>query len=209
MKSVVKAGKTVEEALELALSELKVEREDVSIEILEEPSKGLFGFIGTKDAKVKVTVTNDPVSLAEVFLNSLLQKMNIEATVLVERKENDILVDIRHISSSDKGILIGKRGNTLDSLQYLLSLTINKGRQKYLRVLVDIENYREKREETLIRLAQRMADRVKNYRKTIKLEPMNPYERRIIHSALQNDSKIRTYSVGEEPYRRVVIEFKY
>lgn len=209
MKSVVKAGKTVEEALELALSELKVEREDVSIEILEEPSKGLFGFIGTKDAKVKVTVTNDPVSLAEVFLSSLLQKMNIEATVLVERKENDIFVDIRHISSSDKGILIGKRGNTLDSLQYLLSLTINKGRQKYLRVLVDIENYREKREETLIRLAQRMADRVKNYRKTIKLEPMNPYERRIIHSALQNDSKIRTYSVGEEPYRRVVIEFKY
>src|SRR5690606_32173091 len=106
-------------------------------------------------------------------------------------------------------ILIGKRGNTLDSLQYLLSLVVNKDREKYLRVLVDIQNYRAKREETLIKLAHKMADKAKTYRRTVKLEPMNPYERRVIHSALQNRSNIRTYSEGEEPYRRVVIEFRY
>ncbi len=208
MKSVVKTAKTVDEAVSLALSDLNTVKEDVVIEVLEEPSKGLFGFIGTKEAKVKVTMTNDPVSLAEEFLYSLFEKMNVAATVEVEKKDYDLLVDIKNISNSDMGILIGKRGNTLDSLQYLLSLIVNKDREKYLRVLVDIQNYRAKREETLIRLANKMADKAKTFRRTIKLEPMNPYERRIIHSALQNDSSIRTYSEGEEPYRRVVIEFK-
>ncbi len=208
MKSVVKTAKTVDEAVSLALSDLNTVKEDVVIEVLEEPSKGLFGFIGTKEAKVKVTMTNDPISLAEEFLYSLFEKMNVAATVVVEKKDYDLLVDIKNISNSDMGILIGKRGNTLDSLQYLLSLIVNKDREKYLRVLVDIQNYRAKREETLIRLANKMADKAKTFRRTIKLEPMNPYERRIIHSALQNDSSIRTYSEGEEPYRRVVIEFK-
>ncbi|WIV12592.1 RNA-binding cell elongation regulator Jag/EloR [Proteiniborus sp. MB09-C3] len=209
MKSVVKTAKTVEEAISLALLDLNTVKEDVIVEVLEEPSKGLFGFIGTKEAKVKVTITNDPISLAENFLHSLLEKMNIVATVAVEKKEFDLLVDIKNISNSDMGILIGKRGNTLDSLQYLLSLVVNKNREKYLRVLVDIQNYRAKREETLKRLAFKMADKAKTFRRTVKLEPMNPYERRVIHSALQNSSNIRTYSEGEEPYRRVVIEFKH
>lgn len=208
MKSVVKTAKTVEEAVSLALLDLNCVKEDVIVEVLEEPSKGLFGFIGTKEAKVKVTITNDPISLAEDFLNSVFDNMNIVATVAVEKKESDLIVDIRNISNSDMGILIGKRGNTLDSLQYLLSLVINKDREKYIRVLVDIQNYRAKREETLIRLAHKMADKAKTYRRTVKLEPMNPYERRVIHSALQDSSNIRTYSEGEEPYRRVVIEFK-
>lgn len=208
MKSVVKTAKTVEEAVSLALLDLNSVKEDVIVEVLEEPSKGLFGFIGTKEAKVKVTITNDPISLAEDFLNSVFDNMNIVATVAVEKKESDLIVDIRNISNSDMGILIGKRGNTLDSLQYLLSLFINKNREKYMRVLVDIQNYRAKREETLIRLAHKMADKAKTYRRTVKLEPMNPYERRVIHSALQESSNIRTYSEGEEPYRRVVIEFK-
>lgn len=208
MKSVVKIAKTVDEAISLALSDLNTVKEDVIVEVLEEPSKGLFGFIGTKEAKVKVTLTNDPISLAENFLHSIFEKMNIVATVAIEKKDNDLIVDINNISNSDMGILIGKRGNTLDSLQYLLSLIVNKDREKYLRVLVDIQNYRAKREETLIRLANKMADKAKTFRRTMKLEPMNPYERRIIHSALQNNPGVRTYSEGEEPYRRVVIEFK-
>lgn len=208
MKSVVKTAKTVEEAVSLALSDLNAIKEDVIIEVLEEPSKGLFGIIGSKEAKVKVILANDPVNLAENFLYTLLEKMNIKASLMIERKENDLLVEIINISNSDMGILIGKRGNTLDSLQYILSLVINKNRENYLRVLVDIQGYRAKREETLIRLANKMADKAKTYRRTIKLEPMNPYERRIIHSALQNDSKVRTFSEGEEPYRRVVIESK-
>jgi len=209
MKSVVKTAKTVEEAINLALLDLNTVKEDVIIEVLEEPSKGLFGLIGTKEAKVKVTLTNDPVSLAEDFLNSVFDKMNIVGTIAVEKKDTDLLVNIDNLSNSDMGILIGKRGNTLDSLQYLLSLVVNKDREKYLRVLVDIQNYRAKREETLIKLAHKMADKAKTYRRTVKLEPMNPYERRVIHSALQNSSNIRTYSEGEEPYRRVVIEFRY
>ncbi|SDY89437.1 spoIIIJ-associated protein [Proteiniborus ethanoligenes] len=208
MKSVVKTAKTVDEAVSLALSDLNSTKEDVIIEVLEEPSKGLFGIIGTKEAKVKVTLANDPINLAENFLYALFEKMNISGTLVIEKNENDLLIDVINISNSDMGILIGKRGNTLDSLQYILSLVVNKNREKYLRVLVDIQNYRAKREETLIRLANKMADKAKTYRRIIKLEPMNPYERRIIHSALQNDSGIRTFSEGEEPYRRVVIESK-
>lgn len=209
MKSVVKTAKTVEEAVSLALLELNADKEDVTIEVLEEPSKGLFGFIGAKEAKVKVTITNDPVTLAENFLNDLFEKMNIVATAVVEKKDTDLLVNIENISNTDMGILIGKRGNTLDSLQYVLSLVVNKNREKYLRVLVDIKNYRSKREETLVKLAHKMASKARASRRAVKLEPMNPYERRIIHSALQNNSSVRTYSEGEEPYRRVVIEFKH
>jgi len=208
MRSIVKTSKTVEEAISQALLELKAEKEDVTIEVIDEPSKGLFGLIGGKDAKVRVTVVNDPVDVAENFLNNIFNKMNIKGKANIERKGQLLDVDICDISSLDKGILIGKRGNTLDSLQYLLSLVINKDREKYIRVSIDTEGYRSKREETLIRLAKKMASKAKSYRRTMKLEPMNPYERRIIHSALQNEPGIRTHSEGEEPYRRVVIELK-
>jgi len=208
MRSIVKTGKTVEEAINLCLAELSVEREDVSIDILTEPSKGFFGLIGSKDAKVRITITNDPVEIADSFLNILLAKMNIDAKNTINRKKSDLYVNIEGINSSDMGILIGKRGNTLDSIQYLLSLVVNKNREKYIRVVLDTEDYRRKREETLVRLAEKMAGKAKSYRRTIRLEPMNPYERRIIHSALQNDPKIKTHSEGEEPYRRVVIELK-
>lgn len=208
MRSIVKISKTVEEAISQALLELKAEKEDVTIEVIDEPSKGLFGLIGGKDAKVRVTVVNDPVDVAEDFLNNVFNKMNIRGKANIERKGQLLEVDICDISSLDKGILIGKRGNTLDSLQYLLSLVINKDREKYIRVSIDTEGYRSKREETLIRLAKKMASKAKSYRRTMKLEPMNPYERRIIHSALQNEPGIRTHSEGEEPYRRVVIELR-
>ena len=134
--------------------------------------------------------------------------MNIRAVAVVKKEEDFIKVNITDINSTDMGILIGKRGNTLDSVQYLLSLVLNKKKDKYIKVLVDVEGYRAKREETLIRLANKMAEKARYSRRTVKLEPMNPYERRIIHSALQNMDGITTYSEGDEPYRRVVIQYK-
>lgn len=208
MKSVVKTSKTVEEAIKQALEELDVERDDTSIEVLEEPSKGLFGLIGAKEAKVRVTVVNDPVEIVENFMHSLLSRMNINGKVNVAKKESRLNVDIEGISDTDMGIIIGKRGSTLDSIQYLLSLAVNRDRENYIKVFLDTENYRKRREETLIILAKKMASKVKSSRRRFKLEPMNPYERRIIHSTLQKDPEVETHSEGEEPYRKVVIEYK-
>lgn len=208
MRSVIKISKTIDDAVSEALSELNVGKDDVKIEILEEPSKGLFGLIGGKDAVVKVTVVYDPIEIAENFISKLLDSMDIKAVTIVKKEEDCIKVNITGISSTDMGILIGKRGNTLDSIQYLLSLVLNKGKDKYIKVLVDVDGYRAKREETLIKLANKMAEKAKYSRRSVKLEPMNPYERRIIHSALQNMDGITTYSEGDEPYRRVVIQSK-
>lgn len=208
MKYVIKESKTVEEALEEALKELGKSENQVEIEILEEPSKGLFGFIGGKNAKIKVTVLNDIVDIAEKFIEMILKSLDVKATNKIF-KDGDILkVDIENVDPSDKGILIGKRGNTLDSIQYLLSLSVNKENDEYIKVLVDIEGYRDKREKTLIRLANKMAGKAIYGGHLVKLEPMNPYERRIIHSSLQDYKGVSTHSEGEEPYRRVVITKK-
>lgn len=206
MRSVIKVSKTVDEAIKEALIELNVNKDDVKIEIIEEPSKGLFGLIGGKDAKVRVSVIYDPIEIADNFLSKVLNSMNISAVNVVKKEGDSLIIDIKDISSTDMGILIGKRGNTLDSIQYLLSLVVNKNKDNYIKVVVDAEGYRAKREETLIRLANKMAEKAKYVKRPIKLEPMNPYERRIIHSALQNIQGITTYSEGEEPYRRVVIQ---
>ncbi|HSH34926.1 RNA-binding cell elongation regulator Jag/EloR [Schnuerera sp.] len=208
MRSVVKVAKTVREAIDIGLDELSVSERDVQVDVLEEPSKGLFGIIGTKDAIVKITVINDPIEITENFLNRILSFMKIKGNVLVRREDSCLKVEIINIDSSDMGIVIGKRGNTLDAIQYLLSLSVNKNRDDYIKVIVDIKGYRKKREETLIRLANRMAEKSKYSKRPVKLEPMNPYERRIIHSALQNVNGIATYSEGEDPYRRVVIQAK-
>lgn len=208
MKSIVKVSKTVEGAIKEALEELNVSEEDVKVEVLEEPSKGFLGLIGTKDAAVKVTVVNDPVETADKLLKKIFLCMRIKARASIKREGSQISIDIVNINSSDMGIIIGKRGNTLDALQYLVSLSINKNRQNYYKVLIDVKGYRKKREDTLIKLANRLAEKSKHTHKPIKLEPMNPYERRIIHSALQNVSGVITYSEGEDPYRRVVIQAK-
>lgn len=208
MKFVIKSSKTVEGAVQDALSELEVKEEEVKIEIIDEPSKGLFGLIGAKEAKVKVTLVDDPISKADKFLTKVLSSMGIAASNHIEKNGDILKVDIKDITPSDMGILIGKRGNTLDSIQYLLSLTINKNRANYLKVVVDSEGYRAKREETLIRLANKMAEKAKYSKRPIKLEPMNPYERRVIHSTLQEFGGVSTYSEGDEPYRRVVIIVK-
>lgn len=208
MKFVIKSSKTVEGAVQDALSELEVREDEVKVEIIEEPTKGLFGIIGAKEAKVKVTLLDDPISKADKFLTKVLNSMGIVASNHIEKNGDILKVDIKDITPSDMGILIGKRGNTLDSIQYLLSLTINKNRANYLKVVVDSEGYRAKREETLIRLANKMAEKAKYSKRPIKLEPMNPYERRVIHSTLQEFGGVSTYSEGDEPYRRVVIIVK-
>ncbi len=208
MKNVTIERATVEEAVRAALEELKAERNDVEIEVINEPSKGLFGLIGSKNAKVKVTVTNGPEEAASKFFDVLLKKMDISADYEVSFSDDVLKVDITRISEDDKGIIIGKRGKNLDEIQFLLNLIVNKGRQNYIRVVFNVEDYRAKREETLRRLANKMADKCRYYKRKVRLEPMNPYERRIIHSTLQEQNDIITYSEGEEPFRKVVIDLK-
>ncbi len=197
-------GKTVQEAINSALEELGVERDAVDVEIIDEGAKGLFG-IGSKSARVKVTVKDAPAEDGVGFLKSIFQKMNVN--VDIEKIEDEDSIQLK-ITGKDSGIIIGRRGETLDALQYLTSLVVNKKSENYKRVTIDIENYRQKREETLVKLAERLADRVVKYRRNVSLEPMNPYERRIIHSTLQNNNYVETYSVGEDPNRKVVITLK-
>ena len=208
MRSVIKVSKTVDEAIKQALIELDANEDDVNIEVIEEPSKGVFGLFGVRDAKIKVSVSYDIIEIADNFLSKTLSAMDIKAVNVIKKDGNNLIIDITDISSTDMGILIGKRGNTLDAIQYLLSLAINKRKENYIKVVLDTKGYRAKREETLIRLAHKMAEKAKYGKRPIKLEPMNPYERRIIHSALQNIENIATYSEGNDPYRRVVIQSK-
>ncbi|HHX17599.1 MAG TPA: protein jag [Clostridium sp.] len=203
--SIEKSAKTVEDAINIALSELNASKEDVDIEVIDRGVKGIFGLIGNKEAKVRVTIKESMASKAKDFLLEVFEKMNVDADVLTEEDEESISI---RIAGDNIGILIGRRGETLDSLQYLTSLVINKNKEIYKRVIIDIENYRKKREETLIKLANRLADRVVKYKKSITLEPMNPYERRIIHSSLQGHKFVETHSVGDEPNRKVMICLK-
>lgn len=278
-----KWGTSVDEAVRLALEDLKLTREDVTVTVLEEPSKGFFG-IGQKLAKVRVekkaaekqpvpeiikekpvpekkeerfeskaerreesrperserpekadrrerpererpvrersypkqesklSLRVRPEDLQEVtehaaltFLNEVADKMGLSLTIKCFADEENIFVDIE---GKDSGTIIGKRGQTLDAVQYLTSLVVNKDSEKYIRVVIDAENYRTKRERTLEQLANRLADKVKRSGKSVRLEPMNPYERKVIHATLQGRPEVSTRSEGEEPYRRVIIERK-
>jgi spoIIIJ-associated protein len=206
VKKIEVTGKTAEEAIENGLNELKVKREKVNIEILEAGSKGIFG-LGARQAKVRLTVTHNYETVAEAFLKDIFEKMNIKCDINIKDKGETLRVTLE---GPQMGILIGYRGETLDALQYLLSLVVNKENKDsdYKKVVLDTENYRQKREETLVRLANRLAYKARRYNKSIVLEPMNPYERRIIHSALQDHPDVSTHSEGDEPYRKVVIELK-
>lgn len=206
MKSIEVDGKTVEEALNKALIELNVDRYMIDVEILDHGSKGLFNVIGVKPAKIKVTIKYDYTKEARNFIAKILDCMEIKAEIDI-KEENDIIVI--NLSGEKMGLIIGYRGETLDSIQYLVSLIVNKVHElPHKKVILDTENYRSKREDTLRRLAVKTADKVKKTKRLLKLEPMNPYERRIIHSALQEDTFINTYSEGDEPFRRVVVELK-
>ena len=205
-KFVESTGKTIEEAVSIALSELNTEKNKVDIEVMDEGNKGLFGLIGSKMARVKVKMKQDEDDdRIQNFLSSIFKEMDLDVTIDVTEGDETINVDLK---GNNMGILIGRRGETLDALQYLTGIIANRGKENYKKVLLDTENYRQKREDALVKLANKVADRVVKFRKSVTLEPMNPFERRIIHSALQSNSQIETYSVGDEPNRKVVIALK-
>ncbi len=205
MKSIEVTGKTIEDAVEQALKELNVGKNQVKVDVLAEPQKGLFGLLGTKMARVQVTVVNDPVRIAKDFLNKIFKNMKVNVTIEEKITENYIYLSF---TGNDLGILIGRRGETLDALQYLTNLVVNKQVEDRIRFILDVEGYRKRREQTLQKLALKLSDKVKHTGKKVVLEPMNPHERRIIHTTLQQDNKVYTFSEGEEPYRKVVISLK-
>ncbi len=206
MTSVEKTGKTIEDAIALALSELEVSMDRIDYEVLEAPSRGFLGFIGTKLAKVRVIVKPiDPMKVAQDFLEEIFSLMKLEVKIEKITKEDNTIFNIR---GNDLGILIGKHGQTLDALQYLTNLTANRDAEGKVRIVLDVEDYRQRRTDTLTRLASRLGDNVKRRGDKVVLEPMSSNERKIIHMALQNDQRIVTYSEGEEPYRKVVIALK-
>ena len=199
-------AKTVDDAITDACQSLSVTSDKLDYVVIEEGSTGFLG-LKSKPAVIKAKVKDSVEDRVKDFLKDVLAAMNIVATVNLKFDEAERSMDIE-IAGDDMGILIGKRGATLDSLQYLASLVANKGTEEYIRVKVDTENYRERRKETLENLAKNMAFKVKRTKRTVSLEPMNPYERRVIHSALQNDKYVTTHSEGEEPYRHVVVTMK-
>lgn len=203
METIEKSAKTVDIAIEQALATLLASRDEVDVEVIETGSKGFIG-IGAKPAKVRVTVKYDPEKLAVSFLKDICTAMGvsveIESNLKLEEKQLDI-----SITGETIGILIGKRGQTLDSLQYLVSLAINRGKAPYINVLIDSEGYRQKRKEILENLAQNLAKKVRATKRLVSLEPMNTFERRIIHTTLQHDKTISTYSEGSDPFRNIVI----
>lgn len=205
MRMVETTGRTVEEAVEASLEELGVSEKDVEIEILEEPNRGLFGILGSKQARVRATIKKSAEEIAREFLNSIFEKMNMSVEIESGEKEGYLHLAL---SGANMGILIGRRGETLDALQYLVNLVVNKqlaGIGERSRIILDIEHYRSKREKTLTMLAEKISLRVKRTGSKVVLEPMNPHERRIIHTALQGDAEVQTYSEGVEPYRKVVV----
>lgn len=202
------SGKNVDEALTNALIKLETTSDKVEWEVIEKESSGILGIFSKKDAKIRVKLKQNSESVARDFLIQVFDAMELKVDIEIEYDEEESSMDI-NIKGDDMGILIGKRGQTLDSLQYLTSLVVNKEAKNYIKVKLDTENYRQRRKETLENLARNIAHKVKRTRKKVVLEPMNPYERRIIHSALQSDKYVETHSEGEEPYRKVVVTLKH
>lgn len=199
-------GKTVDDALTEALIKLETTSDKVEYEVLEKESNGILGLF-SKPARIRVKKSFTIPDAAESFLQKVFNEMKIQATITINYKEEENEMDI-DVSGEDMGILIGKRGQTLDSLQYLTSLVVNKECDSYIKIKLDTENYRERRKETLESLAKNISFKVKRTKHPVSLEPMNPYERRIIHSALQYDKFVETHSEGEEPFRYVVVTLK-
>ena len=206
MEFVQFTAKTVNDAVTAACQQFMVPSDKLEYEVLEEGSTGFLGF-NAKPAKILARIKGNVVDTAKEFLNEMFAAMKMVVAVEVKYDEAEKFMDI-DLSGDDMGVLIGKRGQTLDSVQYLVSLVVNKEAEDYIRVKVDTENYRKRRKETLENLAKNIAYKVKRTKRSVSLEPMNPYERRIIHSALQNDKFVTTHSEGEEPYRHVVVTLK-
>lgn len=228
MEYIEVTGKTVDDAITEACQKLLVTSDKLDYEVVEKGTSGFLGF-ASKPAVIRAkkkeendkaeaktildgavsskkestsTVTLQPASDPKEFLDKVFKAMNMEVEVFVDSHENEMDIELK---GKEMGVLIGKRGQTLDSLQYLTSLVVNKGNADYIRVKVDTENYRKRRKETLENLAKNLAYKVKRTKRPVTLEPMNPYERRVIHSVLQNDKYVSTHSEGEDPFRRVII----
>lgn len=199
-------AKTVEEAVMEAAIQFGIASDELDYVVIDKGNSGFLG-INKKPAIIKARKTETIVDKTEVYMDALFKAMNIEAVVDIQYNEDDRNMDI-NLTGQEMGILIGKRGQTLDALQYLISLFVNKESDNYIRVKLDTENYRARRKETLEQLARNIAIKVKRYKKPMSLEPMNPYERRIIHSALQNDRYVTTRSEGDEPNRHIIVELK-
>ncbi len=196
-----KTAKSADEAKKLALAELGIDESEAIVTVLEEASKGFLGLI-SKDARVSVEAIDKNAIVAKTFLSQVFSAMNMD--VALEAKTDEESLDVE-MSGDHMGLVIGKRGDTLDALQYLTSLVVNHESDDRVRVILDTENYRAKRHNALLALAERLAAKVARTGKKYTLEPMNPYERRIIHSCLQANDDVTTFSVGEEPYRKLVI----
>ncbi|WP_274654938.1 RNA-binding cell elongation regulator Jag/EloR [Paenibacillus humicola] len=229
MKKIVASGKTIEDALRKGLTELQVTEDRVRVTVLEQPSKGLFGLIGAKEAKLELELLPepepetpaspeaapaavdpaeqlDPIEQAERFVTEVAGTMGIG--ISVSRLESRDGLTLSLSGGGDIGMLIGRRGQTLDALQYLANIVANRYSGNHLRIVLDAENFRERRRKTLEELSERLAGQVIRTRKEVVLEPMPPQERKIIHSQLQNHAKVKTFSKGDEPNRRVVITLK-
>ncbi len=206
VQTVEKKGKNVDEAIKAALDELECAIEDVSIEVLEEPSKGILGLVGKKPAVVRVSLVKKPEEEVRQVVEDLLNRMKIDYQInQVECESGRVRVNI---IGKDMGLLIGRKGETLNAVQYIIGLIINRQREERIRVLLDVEDYRKKREESLEALALRLSDKVKKTKKNVVMRPMSSQERRIVHTILQADPQITTFSLGDEPNRKVVISLK-
>lgn len=205
MNKVTVTAKTVDDAVLMALKQLSAAQDQVTVTILEEPSKGFFGLIGARPAKVEVEMKIDPLAEAQKFLEMILENMKISAKVVVTKKSDYHLFEI---VGDDLGIIIGRRGQTLESLQFLVNTVGNRYSNAYLRIILDAENYREKRKQTLQQLAERLAEKAVKSGQPVKLEPMSAHERKIIHTHLQGKSLVSTYSEGTDPNRYIVIQAK-
>ena len=206
MEFIEISAKTVDDAITEACQKFSVTSDKLEYEVIEEGSAGFLG-LGSKSAVIKARLKSSVKDIAKTFLNDVFEAMKLTVVIDIRFDEVENIMDI-DLSGDEMGILIGKRGQTLDSLQYLTSLVVNKDVENYIHVKVDTENYRKRRKDTLENLAKNIAFKVKRTKRAVSLEPMNPYERRIIHSALQNDRYVTTHSEGDEPFRRVVVTLK-
>ena len=199
-------GKTVEDARTEALIKLGTTSDQIEVEVVEKGSSGFLG-IGSKPAVIRVRRKFTMEDCVKDFLNQVFEAMDLKVDISVEVEEDNHTVDVE-LKGDEMGVLIGKRGQTLDSLQYLTSLALNRHTDEYVKVKLDTEDYRKRRKETLENLAKNIAYKVKRTKRPVSLEPMNPFERRVIHSTLQNDKYVSTHSEGEEPHRHVVVALK-
>ena len=200
------SGRTVEDAVTEAVIKLGTTSDKIEYEVIDKGSAGFLG-INRKDAVIKVWKKYSVEDNIREFLNKVFHAMELEVEILISQDEEGKVFDV-DLKGADMGVLIGKRGQTLDAIQYLTNLAVNKNAEEYVKVKVDTEDYRKRRRETLENLAKNIAFKVKRTKRPVSLEPMNPFERRIIHSALQNDRYVSTHSEGEEPYRHVVVTLK-